>query len=122
MRANIINKDDIVFHPIPSDTSLVIAMNKIGNTFKRIEISTQINIKMELCSKKNICPHFLLEMNSKMRQQIQSIVAHKMDGLSGHLVLFKIDKTLMYCFQTYPSERHSQMVWIENLLLNYYRL
>ena len=90
-------------------------MDRIGNTFHRIVISTEINTTTELCSDvQNICPHFLLEMNNDLREKIQSIVAYSNSEFSGHLVLFNINNTLKYCFQTYPSERHSQMVWIEN--------
>ena len=90
-------------------------MNRIGNHFIRIVISTEIKTTRELCSDvHNICPHFLLEMNNEMKEKIQSIVAYNTSGLSGHLVLFNINERLMYCTQRYPSEQHLGMVWIDN--------
>ena len=108
---NLIDKDDLIFHPNPFNPSLVIAMDKIINGFKRIEISKQINIEKIDCSDyPDICPHFLLNMQKKLRRNIQSIVHYKIHGMSGHLVLFNINETLMYCTQRYPSEQHSGMV------------
>ena len=72
--ANLIKKGFLVFHPIPHNSSLVIAMNRIGTTFGQIEISTEIRITGELCSDvQHIC---LLKMDSKMREKFQSIVAY----------------------------------------------
>ena len=108
---NLIDKDNLIFQPNPFNPSVVIAMDRLSNTFKRIQISTQINIERLSCSKyPNLCPQFLVDMDSNLRDKIQDIVSFNTGSISGHLVLFNINNTLMYCTQRYPSEQHLGMV------------
>ena len=109
-------KDELTFHPIPNNGSLVISMSKTYNsrdTFKTIAI---LNGKLEISKNqdcKHLCQKFLENMIENLYISMQSIVDYNTNGSSGHLVLFFINETLMYCTQEYPSEQHSQMVWFE---------
>ena len=78
--------------------------------FKSIAI---LNGKLEISGQKgceDICPKFLQNMSKSLYTSIEAIVDYNINGMSGLLVLFNINKTSMYCTQEYLSERYSQMV------------
>ena len=72
----------------------------------RLEISQNIKCNTN-------CPKFLEKMDESLYTAMQAIVDYNTNESSGHLVLFTINETLMYCTQRYPSEQYSQMVWFE---------
>ena len=106
-------QNEIAFHPIPSNTSLVIAIPKVYELRYSHKTIAILNDRLEisgLIGCNDICPKFLENMDRKLYTSMQAIVDYNTNGMSGHLVLFTINETLMYCTQEYPSEQHSQMV------------
>ena len=106
-------EEELTFHPIPTNRSLVIAMSRtyeLRYVYKSIAI---LNGRLEISGQKgceDICPKFLQNMKENLYTSMQAIVDYNINGMSGHLVLFNINQTLMYCTQRYPSEQYSQMV------------
>ena len=111
-RGNALWNYEMVFHPIPRNTSLMIAKTKYAKTiYKPIAIRNgRLVISDDIDCVDTMYQNFLLNMDYSLHETMQTIVDYNTDELSGHLVLFNINNTLMYCTQRYPSEQHLGMV------------